>query len=80
MFRPFLFMDVNEHRRRMVAVYDAILAEWRDLDLPRLKQDVEELERHRNNVHDWWLTALRKRGQKKQSIRMAARRTPNPFA
>jgi hypothetical protein len=53
-----------EYLKSRIEGYDAILNEWRKTGA--LREDIEDLERHRNNVHDWYISARLKRGPTKR--------------
>ena len=52
-----------------LAVYDAILHYWRNHDSAGLAADIADLERYRDHVHDWYLSACLKRGPQKPRVR-----------
>jgi hypothetical protein len=54
----------TEYLKQRLQIYDAMLKRWRGL--PGLEQDYADLGRHRDNVHDWFKSAVMKRGPQKR--------------
>jgi hypothetical protein len=60
-------MSYAKHLRKRLAHYDSILERWRKLvdDLPALAIDIAELDRHRELVEAWYMTASRVEARRK---------------